>query len=418
MGKIITAFFIVNAITISLFGQYKKDVLFIGNSYTASNNLPNIVSQMASSTGDTLFFDSNTPGGARFLTHSSNASSIAKIFSRNWDFVVLQAQSQEPSFGQNLMRTDLFPHAKILCDTIRVNNACTQPLFYNTWGRQNGDNSNCQFAPWVCTYQGMDSALAATYTNMAIWNSAELSPVGQVWNYIRQNHPTINLYSSDGSHPSLAGSYAAACTFYTMIFKKNPTNISWNSSLSTAVADSIKKAATLVAFDSIANYDFSTITANSNFTISQNFNLLNVQSISTFLDSVYWDFGDGNTSTSQNPTHTYSQTGQFLLQLTAYNCGRSSTSSQNISVSTLSINEQKNFDVEVFPNPVTDIMEIKSEREIEEVIVYSSIGVKLFTEQAQSKYLQLNLDKHKAGAYFLKFKTKDGSWQLKRFIKL
>jgi gliding motility-associated-like protein len=43
------------------------------------------------------------------------------------------------------------------------------------------------------------------------------------------------------------------------------------------------------------------------------------------VDRWEWSFGDGNSSSDQNPTHTYSDTGRFNVQLTAYNngCGRS-----------------------------------------------------------------------------------------------
>ncbi|MDQ6609734.1 MAG: PKD domain-containing protein, partial [Bacteroidota bacterium] len=34
-----------------------------------------------------------------------------------------------------------------------------------------------------------------------------------------------------------------------------------------------------------------------------------------------WDFGDGTTSTTQNPSHTYSSTGQFTVKLIAFNSG-------------------------------------------------------------------------------------------------
>jgi hypothetical protein len=40
---------------------------------------------------------------------------------------------------------------------------------------------------------------------MAETNDAIVAPVGAVWNYIRQNHPEIELYNPDESHPSLIG---------------------------------------------------------------------------------------------------------------------------------------------------------------------------------------------------------------------
>jgi len=47
---------------------------------------------------------------------------------------------------------------------------------------------------------------------------------------------------------------------------------------------------------------------------------------STNTNSWMWDFGDGNTSTMQNPTHTYATTGTYTVCLTASsNCGADST---------------------------------------------------------------------------------------------
>lgn len=71
----------------------RKQVLFIGNSYTAANNLPQMVQQMAESTGDVLFYDAHTPGGARFMQHASNPTVLNKLEAEAWDYVVLQAQS-------------------------------------------------------------------------------------------------------------------------------------------------------------------------------------------------------------------------------------------------------------------------------------------------------------------------------------
>ena len=75
-------------------------MLFIGNSYTYVNNLPNLVKQIALSFGDSLIYDIITPGGATFNTNANNTQTLAKINQQQWDYVVLQAQSQEPSFLQ------------------------------------------------------------------------------------------------------------------------------------------------------------------------------------------------------------------------------------------------------------------------------------------------------------------------------
>ena len=74
-------------------------VLFIGNSYTDVNNLPSLVQNVALANGDTLIVDAYVPGGYTFQGHSTDANCIAKIYSQQWDFVILQEQSQRPSFS-------------------------------------------------------------------------------------------------------------------------------------------------------------------------------------------------------------------------------------------------------------------------------------------------------------------------------
>ncbi len=140
--------------------QTTKRVLFLGNSYTNVNNLPQMLADVASSVGDVVTFDSNTPGGYTLQGHSTNASSLSKIAIGNWDYVVLQEQSQLPSFSNTQVANSVFPYAHYLDSLINAQNPCAETAFYMTWGRKNGDASNCTSWPPVCTYAGMDSLLS------------------------------------------------------------------------------------------------------------------------------------------------------------------------------------------------------------------------------------------------------------------
>ncbi|MFA7106988.1 MAG: hypothetical protein WC154_06755, partial [Candidatus Izemoplasmatales bacterium] len=226
----------------SVFAQTSKRVLFLGNSYTSVNNLPQMITDLAASAGDNVVIDSNTPGGQTFQGHSTNSTSLQKIMLGNWDFVVLQEQSQRPSFPDSQVEVEVFPYAHILDSLINVYNSCGETMFYMTWGRKNGDADNCVSWPPLCTYEGMDSLLNLRYMMMANNENAVVSPVGAVWKYLRQNHPLIELYQSDESHPSLAGSYAAACCFYTSIFRKDPMLITNDYALPAADAANIRAA--------------------------------------------------------------------------------------------------------------------------------------------------------------------------------
>ncbi|MEQ8909614.1 MAG: T9SS type A sorting domain-containing protein [Vicingaceae bacterium] len=384
--------------------QQTKKALFIGNSYTAYNNLPQLVANMAQSTGDSLIFDSHTPGGNRFLHHAANATVMNKIFSNDWDFVSLQGQSQEVAFDSATFYQDVYPNVKLLCDTIRSNNECSQPLFYTTWGRQNGDNLNCAFLPYMCTYQGMDSALTANYTLLAQDNQTEMSPVGPVWNYIRTHHPNINLYAADGSHPSAAGSYAAACTFYTLIFKKDPTLINWNYNLATAVSDTIKRAAKRIAYDSLAKWDFSLKYPKASFTIlPQTGNQLQFK-LDTLsrIDSVRWDFGDGATSSTYNPIHPYASGGTYQIQLKVYNCSKVDSLSQSHTFILNGLEDEfQNNQLLVYPNPVKDYLQIVSpngNQKSLEIRLFNTSGKLLHRFQAKE---EINLSAFKNGIYFI-----------------
>jgi hypothetical protein len=133
------------------FAQNTKRVLFLGNSYTSVNNLPLLVKNIALSTNDTLIIDSNTPGGYTLQLHTTNTTSQSKLMAGNWDFVVLQEQSQLPSFPDDQVAVEVFPYAKYLDSVINQYSPCAETVFYRTWGRKVGDASNCGSWPPVCT---------------------------------------------------------------------------------------------------------------------------------------------------------------------------------------------------------------------------------------------------------------------------
>jgi hypothetical protein len=91
-----------------------KNVLFIGNSYTGVNDLPGTFYNLALSGGDTVIYDSSTPGGYTFQMHSTYAPTLGKIYLKPWDYVVLQEQSQLPSFDPTQVAAECYPYARIL----------------------------------------------------------------------------------------------------------------------------------------------------------------------------------------------------------------------------------------------------------------------------------------------------------------
>ncbi len=297
--------------------QLSRKVLFLGNSYTGVNNLPQIVHDVALSAGDTLVFDSHTPGGYRLTDHNSDVISQNKIMTGGWDDVILQGQSQE-----SITQTNAFNSGGgFLHNLIKQYNPCAVAMFYMTWGRKNGDASNCAGFPIMCTYQGMDTTIRDRYITLARNNKTEVSPVSVVWNYLRQNFPNINLYQVDESHPSVEGSYAAACCFYASIFKKDPTLITYNFGLNPIDASIIKNAVKTKIFNNLQLWDFKKLPISDiTYQAGSGVNEIHFGGSSQVQQSFFWDFGDGDTSSSPNPTHSYLTNGTYTVSLTTTNC--------------------------------------------------------------------------------------------------
>ncbi|MDA9261739.1 T9SS type A sorting domain-containing protein [Flavobacteriales bacterium] len=394
-----------------------KSVLFIGNSYTGANNLPLLTSQLATSAGFSLTHSSQTPGGAQLINHISNSAVINSIYSNKWDYVVLQEQSQKPSFGHASVSANVYPYAKRLCDTIRMSDSCTQPIFYMTWGRKFGDASNCGTAPWLCTYDGMDSSLAVSYNSMGKQNDAFVSPVGAVWNYIIKNHPTINLYSSDNSHPSIAGSYAAASTFFSIIFRADPTRITSNSTLSASDALLIRNAVKIVCYDSLSKWNVGNFDPEASFGYSQ-FGSTIVFSDSSIKSTTYnWNFGDGNLSSILSPTHTYTTNGSFTVTLITEECGIFDTATSVINITSVSLNENVNNLFSIYPNPSDNgifTIEFNSIGK-STVNVYSADGKIISSLVYSNRSNQVDLSGFNKGIYFIEIEV-EGSRKIEKVI--
>jgi len=414
MKKITTIILLaILGLTINSMGQTNTiKVLFLGNSYTSVNNLPQMIANVAKSTGDTIVFDSNTPGGCTLMQHSTNPTSLAKIASENWDFVVLQEQSQYPSFPIAQVEAEVFPYAKLLDSIINRHNACTETVFYMTWGRKNGDTQNCASWPPVCTYNGMDSLLNLRYRMMADSNNAILSPVGEVWKYIRNNFPSIELYQTDESHPSVAGSYAAACCFYTTFLRKDPTLITFNSTLSPGEAANIRTATKLIVYDSLMKWHIGEYDPHADFTYtdldSGNIAFINHSLHAT---SYFWEFGDGNFSQLSNPTHFYSMEGNELVKLFAYNCSLSDSSEQTITITYSAIKEQNPPCLKLFPNPTSSSVTLYANSNFfgSSFMIFNFFGEIVMKGKIRAAETSIDLKKFSSGVYIIRINDRSNS---------
>ena len=133
-----------------------------------------------------------------------------------------------------------------------------------------------------------------------------------------------------------------------------------------------------------------------------------------------WDFGDGNTSTQQYPTHTYAQAGNYLICLTitdATGCSSSTCDStykltqsgsmlQLIAVNTTGISENSISGISMFPNPANDVIEVSfPEWEKGTLTITDMTGRELHTETMNANNTKVNSADVPAGCYTLSIKT-------------
>ena len=127
---------------------------------------------------------------------------------------VLQDQSQRPSFGAQYVYSYILPDVLTLVQTMRETNACTLPVFFQTWGKRDGDTGNCSPAPYdaLCTFEGVQDQLTEAYSTMAyVAQPAKVAPAGEAWRtYSSRN----SLFANDGSHATCSGTFLAACTIF------------------------------------------------------------------------------------------------------------------------------------------------------------------------------------------------------------
>ena len=199
-------------------------VLFVGNSYTTVNDLPSVFANLARSGGHRVETGTAAGDGWTLADHAASAATAAKLASAKWDIVVLQEQSQIPSVDQ-LRQAQMYPAARRLIGSIR--NQGARPLFYLTWARRDGWPEN-----GMPNYASMQSAIDDGYLAIAAEQQAAVAPVGYAWSTLLGQEAPAALWQEDGSHPTTAGTYLAACVFYATIFRESPRGLAYHSSLS------------------------------------------------------------------------------------------------------------------------------------------------------------------------------------------
>ena len=193
-------------------GQSAKSlrVLFLGNSYTYYNDLHLLVRNLAKAAQPDLALEVRaiTEGGISLGELWQKREVQEALDKDHWDYVVLQEHSMlgwSYREGEEVINDPAYFWQSLQLFALKIRRAGAIPVLFLTWARKAKPD----------TQPDLDYAYATPGRDL----KARVAPVGRAWFSVRQQKPDLELFAPDGSHPSLAGSYLAACVMLNTILE-------------------------------------------------------------------------------------------------------------------------------------------------------------------------------------------------------
>ena len=225
------------------------NILFIGNSLTYYNNMPEMFGKMAEASGKSVNIESATIGGIALRHLIGRSRIIEKIKSKYWDFIILQ--SDDISAFPDMYDIEIVTLQRFK-NVIFDNCSNTKIIYLMVWGLRNGVNIQELNGEFVY-YSYLDYINKIYNGTLYIADETDLiiSPVGWAWKEVRNQYPEIELFSSDNAHPGYNGSYLCAAVHYSIIFQESSVNVDYNGNLSESTAKILRNCASSVVLDSL-----------------------------------------------------------------------------------------------------------------------------------------------------------------------
>ncbi len=228
--------------------EKEYSVLFIGNSFTYCNDLPeDLFASLCKAAGYNVKVDSVTRGGYYLHQFASSGDEYGRIIDQKfaahqYDYIILQEQS-----GNAAVNPDgFFGGVRSLVRKIRKTQDHAQVVLYETWGYKEGYHLLPTHGGDTA---GMEMKLRAAYTAIAKELDLKVALVGAAFLNVYQNNKDIELYDTDLSHPSRNGSALAACTIFTTIFGGDIREIEYNPRIGKKNIQILQEAAYSAVYD-------------------------------------------------------------------------------------------------------------------------------------------------------------------------
>ena len=384
-------------ISIPAEGQSRK-ALFIGNSITYFNDMPQTVKALGAALGDTLDVTVYAPGGTGFVHHHADPNVFQHFSQGDWDYIVLQPGSNEsPAFSAPLDSTQKW--GKILVDSAWTHNPCAQILLYEiSYGVA------AATAQANANYYSAQSLIRTNLITLGDTLHTAIVPAGEVMRNIWMRDTNTLIWGNFGDiHPNAYGSYAIACAFAASIFKKQTQNLSVFNGLDSMRCKAYQKIADSIVSATPVLWNTGVYFPNARFAYAATGNLFNFQNLSANYDALSWSFGDGTSSQQNNPSKTYAAPGTYRVNLKAYKGGCYDEFSLTLQAggSTTGIGgASMPQDIRVYPNPVAHAVFVEQASDKPATfLLFNVTGAKLKQQYLTQRLTAIPVDDLSPGIY-------------------
>ncbi len=217
----------------------QERVLFVGNSLTFYNDMPQLFEGIASDKGHEVEVQSYTIGGAGLAQLLPSDEVTRLIREERWDKVVLQPGTGE-SGGQSLSTAAMAQIIGQFIDMLHTTSPEAKVYLYEIGygippGNGNGDYNYYLMA------QGI---IRDTVTRIARLAGVPFAPAGECFREHYATHHDLMLHSVfNDIHPNLAGSYLVACAIFETLFEEPVVPCRFHSTLDTSQAEYLQEVA-------------------------------------------------------------------------------------------------------------------------------------------------------------------------------
>lgn len=188
-------------------------ILFVGNSYlyyndSLHNHVGRIAEELQPELLDKLEYKSSTIGGASLDHHPiEHLLTPGRIgVDEPFEWVVLQGGSAEPLSARR--RAEFVETVTEFDRLIKLSGGQTALFMTQAYA-----------APHARVEEGQQAVIAAAYAEAAAVTGARVIPVGLAFERSYNRRPDLALHMEfDGSHPTLYGTYLAACVVYLTLY--------------------------------------------------------------------------------------------------------------------------------------------------------------------------------------------------------